>query len=253
MVRSMASELLQRPIPACHVAPATPTIQITKSCRVISATHLKLTKHPPGFRLRSTIKATTQRSGLVDGNKNIEVSSYYKSVGETKKALFEAIQGINRGIFGVPSAKKAEIECLVQLLESQNPTPDPTEDLKKVDGWWKLLYSTITILGTKRTKLGLRDFVALGDFLQIIDVGKGKAVNVIEFNVRGLKMLTGQLTVWASFNIASKSIIEIKYENSTVAPDQVRPPQLHTAPQMATNKSPRKWSNLWRRPDIYGC
>jgi hypothetical protein len=40
----------------------------------------------------------------------------------------------------------------------------------KVDGCWKLIYSTISILGKKRTKLGLRDFISLGDFLQIIDV-----------------------------------------------------------------------------------
>jgi hypothetical protein len=39
-----------------------------------------------------------------------------------------------------------------------------------VDGCWKLIYSTISILGKKRTKLGLRDFISLGDFLQIIDV-----------------------------------------------------------------------------------
>jgi hypothetical protein len=42
------------------------------------------------------------------------------------------IQGINRGIFGVPSAKKFEIEGLVKQLESQNPTPDPTLNLEKV-------------------------------------------------------------------------------------------------------------------------
>ena len=40
----------------------------------------------------------------------------------------------------------------------------------KVDGCWKLIYTTISILGKKRTKLGLRDFISLGDFLQIIDV-----------------------------------------------------------------------------------
>jgi hypothetical protein len=41
-------------------------------------------------------------------------------------------QGVNRGIFGIPSAKKSEIEGLVKLLESQNPTPDPTLNLDKV-------------------------------------------------------------------------------------------------------------------------
>lgn len=39
-----------------------------------------------------------------------------------------------------------------------------------MDGCWKLIYSTISILGKKRTKLGLRYFISLGDFLQIIDV-----------------------------------------------------------------------------------
>lgn len=42
----------------------------------------------------------------------------------------------------------------------------------KVGGCWKLLYSTITILGSKRTKLGLRDFITLGEFFQIIDIEK---------------------------------------------------------------------------------
>lgn len=42
----------------------------------------------------------------------------------------------------------------------------------KVAGCWKLLYSTIRILGSKRTKLGLRDFISLADFLQIIDVAE---------------------------------------------------------------------------------
>lgn len=39
-----------------------------------------------------------------------------------------------------------------------------------MSGKWKLVYSTITILGAKRTKLGLRDFINLGDFFQNIDV-----------------------------------------------------------------------------------
>lgn len=41
-------------------------------------------------------------------------------------------KGINRGIFGVTTQKKSEIENLVKLLESQNPTPDPTQNLEKV-------------------------------------------------------------------------------------------------------------------------
>jgi hypothetical protein len=41
-------------------------------------------------------------------------------------------EGINRGIFGIPSGKKLEIESLVKQLESKNPTPEPTLELDKV-------------------------------------------------------------------------------------------------------------------------
>ncbi|XLR47281.1 hypothetical protein S83_031941 [Arachis hypogaea] len=79
-------------------------------------------------------------------------------------AINNMFQGINRGIFGLPSSKKFEIESLVQQLESQNPTPEPTLELDKVAGCWRLVYSTITILGSKRTKIGLRDFISLDEF-----------------------------------------------------------------------------------------
>ncbi|KAM0939845.1 putative plastid-lipid-associated protein [Dioscorea sansibarensis] len=145
-----------------------------------------------------------------------------EAIDETKASLYRALQGTNRGIFGVQSAKKSEIEELVKLLESMNPTPHPTDKLQdKVDGWWKLIYSTVTILGSKRTKLGLRDFISLGDFYQIIDVTNGKAINVIKFNARGFKMLSGQLTVEASFQIASKTRVNIKLDKSSITPDQL--------------------------------
>lgn len=52
----------------------------------------------------------------------------------------------------------------------------------QVKGEWRLLYSTISILGSKRTKLGLRDFITLGDFLQIIDIDQ-----VCELSLQGME------------------------------------------------------------------
>ena len=40
-------------------------------------------------------------------------------------------KGVNRGIFGMTSAKRSEIHGLVELLESRNPTPDPTDKLQE--------------------------------------------------------------------------------------------------------------------------
>ncbi|CAN4081125.1 unnamed protein product [Withania somnifera] len=151
---------------------------------------------------------------------NVEVSQSTAS-SQIKIELYDALQGINRGIFGVSSDKKSEIEELVKQLESQNPTLEPTLSLDKVAGSWKLIYSTISILGSKRTKLGLRDFITLGDLYQNIDISEGKAVNVIKFNARGLSLLSGELRIEASFKIASKSRVDIFYHNSAITPDQL--------------------------------
>ncbi|KAL9459361.1 hypothetical protein AB3S75_002707 [Citrus x aurantiifolia] len=217
----MATKLVQSPIPAHKVLPpiSTRATKVIKSNRLIPATH-SWTKST-SFRSIYTAKVAEQSSGLIGDDRETRDSSDKRTLTQIKTELLQVVQGINRGIFGVPSAKKSEIEALVELLESQNPTPHPTANLDKVGGTWKLVYSTITILGSKRTKLGLRDFITLGDFFQSIDVAKGKAVNVIKFNVRGLNLLNGQLTIEASFKIASKSRVDIAYDNSTITPEQL--------------------------------
>ncbi|XP_057416933.1 fibrillin protein 5 homolog isoform X2 [Lotus japonicus] len=163
------------------------------------------------FRPITIMKVAEQSSGLVED----------ETLAQKKRELYMAVEGINRGIFGMPSAQKIEIENLVKQLESQNPTPDPTLELEKVAGCWRLIYSTISILGSKRTKLGLRDFISLGDFFQTIDEVQSKAVNVIKFSARGLSLLSGELSIEASFKIASTTRVDINYEKSTIIPDQL--------------------------------
>ncbi|CAK9133555.1 unnamed protein product [Ilex paraguariensis] len=225
----MATKLVKPPIPASQVGPPIPSItNMMRSHRDLSATHPRNKKstrfgdYLSCFTPICTIRAAEQTSGVVGSEKLEEDEpSDFRTPTQIKAELYQAVQGINRGIFGVPSAKKSEIERLVKLLESHNPTPDPTLYLEKMAGTWKLVYSTITILGPKRTKLGLRDFISLGDFLQTIDVAEGKAINVIKFSARGLNLFNGQLTIEASFKIASKSRVDISYSSSTITPDQL--------------------------------
>ncbi|KAF7840069.1 putative plastid-lipid-associated protein 7, chloroplastic isoform X1 [Senna tora] len=165
-----------------------------------------------GFRPTILTRVSEHSSGLLGGDQTLS---------HNKTQLYQALQGINRGIFGIPSAKKSEIETLVNQLESQNPTPNPTLNLDKMGGWWRLVYSTISILGSKRTKLGLRDFISLDEFFQIIDVDKSKAVNVIKFSAKGFSLLNGQLSIEASFRIASPTRVVINFEDSTITPDQL--------------------------------
>ncbi|KAB2078433.1 hypothetical protein ES319_A06G162300v1 [Gossypium barbadense] len=208
--------------PPLHAPPLLPSIsringKMKACCRAISTTYpMSITSR---FNPCFITKVAEPNAGLI-GDED-DVLQDPNTLSHLKTELLQQLKGINRGIFGVPSSKKSDVEAMVKLLESRNPTPDPILNLEKVGGCWKLLYSTITILGSKRTKLGLRDFITLGEFFQIIDIEKSKAVNVIKFNARGLKLLNGKLTIEASFKIASKSRVDVSYDNSTITPDQL--------------------------------
>ncbi|KAI7737175.1 hypothetical protein M8C21_009014 [Ambrosia artemisiifolia] len=210
----MATNLLHPNISPSHILPSTPTIPIKKLTK--PPNH----KHFTPSRSNFSIKVADQTSNILNDQINNPPTDYSTTT-HLKTKLNHTLQGLNRGIFGIPSEKKSEIEEMVMMLESLNPNPNPTGDLDKVGGCWKLIYSTITILGSKRTKLGLRDFISLGDFLQVIDVDKGKAVNEIMFNVRGLNLFSGKLIIKASFNVSSKTRVDIRYDTSTIVPDQL--------------------------------
>eukprot|EP00878_Enallax_costatus_P025694 GHUV01027513.1.p1 GENE.GHUV01027513.1~~GHUV01027513.1.p1 ORF type:complete len:236 (+),score=66.50 GHUV01027513.1:274-981(+) len=139
-----------------------------------------------------------------------------------KQQLRQSIEGINRGIFGVPAAKRQEVAAVVDSLEALNPLQQPTQHLDQVAGSWNLLYTTITITGVKKTKLGLREFIRLGDFQQQIDIDRKLALNVVQFNVAGLGALSGCFTVKASYEPVSDSRVDIKFIESTLVPDQLQ-------------------------------
>ncbi|KAL3323999.1 hypothetical protein AABB24_038262, partial [Solanum stoloniferum] len=217
--KEMATKALILPqIRVSHLSPPLPNTIEMMIRNNISATNF--INFPRNFNKISRFEQ--QRTIFVASEQqqsNVEVS--HSTSSQIKIQLYDALQGINRGIFGVSSDKKFDIEELVKQLESQNPTFEPTLSLDKVAGNWRLIYSTISILGSKRTKLGLRDFITLGDLYQNIDISQGKAVNVIKFNARGLSLLSGELRIEASFKIASKSRVDIFYNNSGITPDQL--------------------------------
>ncbi|KAH1251179.1 putative plastid-lipid-associated protein 7, chloroplastic [Glycine max] len=222
----MVTKLVQPPMTDSHVSPLI--------CRTMNAMKLqnfvpsrnhsrintsRFGERPLWFRPITIIKVAEHNPG--SGLAELE------TLAQKKRELCQAVEGINRGIFGIPATKKSEIERLVKQIESLNPTPCPTLELEKVAGCWRLVYSTISILGSKRTKLGLRDFISLDDFFQTIDISKSKAVNVIKFSAMGLSLLSGQLNIEASFRIASSTVktpllrVDINFENSTITPDRL--------------------------------
>ncbi|XP_051140492.1 fibrillin-5, chloroplastic [Andrographis paniculata] len=221
-------QLIQPPIPipiSCHVSPPKPTsVRLTKFHPISSfssSSSSSSSSLSSSFSIKAAETDSVESESADVADDDVIFPTDYASLSQIKEDLFAKLQGTNRGIFGTPSAKKAEIEKLVELLEGLNPTPHPTLCLEKVGGAWRLVYSTITILGPKRTKLGLRDFISLGDFIQAINVAEGKAVNIIKFSSKGLNLLNGQLIIEATFKVASKTRVDISYSKSEITPSQL--------------------------------
>ncbi|CAN6567633.1 unnamed protein product [Malus baccata var. baccata] len=133
----MATVLVHQLIPASHaitfppVASLRPT-NMSAAARVLISTAHQSTRFGglwwPTYTVRSVAEESSSSSSSLDVGDDEVI----------KTELFEAIKGINRGIFGVPSAKKSQIEAFVNQLESRNLTPDPVLNLQKVQrgqGW----------------------------------------------------------------------------------------------------------------------
>ena len=144
---------------------------------------------------------------------------------EAEAALRAALPA-DRGIFGMSSGARAEVDGRVRALEALSPTgPEPlaggAEVLReRVEGTWRVLYTTVSIQGKRRTQLGLRVFVELGEFLQVIDAGAGAVRNVITFDALG--KIRGALTVNASFTVASGSRVDVQFTGSEIEPQGLR-------------------------------
>eukprot|EP00270_Netrium_digitus_P015175 TRINITY_DN5282_c0_g1_i2.p1 TRINITY_DN5282_c0_g1~~TRINITY_DN5282_c0_g1_i2.p1 ORF type:complete len:300 (+),score=52.18 TRINITY_DN5282_c0_g1_i2:31-930(+) len=164
-----------------------------------------------------------KRSALCAAVEGLEISKEEEVEG-IKKALYSALEGTNRGIFGLPSNVKWRILGLLEQLEDLNPLPNPISEqhLPRAAGQWRLLFSTINILGPKRTKLGLREFVELGDFVQTVNASESQALNRISFRLKGLRVVEGFLTIQASFSVASPTRVDIKFIKSEIVPEQLR-------------------------------
>eukprot|EP00775_Hariotina_reticulata_P004380 gene4379-4632_t len=139
------------------------------------------------------IGAIAHVSGAQNASSSISETA---ALSDLKQQFRQSAQNTDRGIFGVQAAKRQEIAAIVEQLEALNPLQQPTQHLDK---------------GVKKTKLGLREFVRLGAFL-----------NVIQFSVAGLGMLSGSLTVKASYEVVSDQRVAIKFMESTLVPEQLQ-------------------------------
>ncbi|NER85333.1 MAG: fibrillin [Leptolyngbya sp. SIO1D8] len=122
-----------------------------------------------------------------------------------KTELLEAIASTNRGIL-TSQADQQAIQALVTRLEDCTPTPDPLQAKNRLEGAWRLLYTT------SRELLGIDNIplYRLGQIYQCIYLAERRIYNIAE--VFGLPWLEGLVSVSARFEAVSEKRVDVRFE-----------------------------------------
>lgn len=127
-----------------------------------------------------------------------------------KSALINAIASTNRGLIATETQKQS-ILAAIASLEDLNPTPRPLEARDRLNGDWRLLYTTSRGL----LNLDRFPFLQLGQIYQCIRVNNNSVYNIAEIN--GLPYLEGLVSVSAKFEPLSIRRVQVKFERSIIA------------------------------------
>lgn len=126
-----------------------------------------------------------------------------------KSELLEAIAGKNRGLLAAENDKLMILAAAAQL-EDRNPTPRPLEAPEKLEGNWRLLYTTSQgLLGLDRVPI-----FKLGQIYQYIRVQETRIYNIAE--IYGLPFLEGIVSVGARFTPLSERRVQVTFERSII-------------------------------------
>ncbi len=124
-----------------------------------------------------------------------------------KLALLEAIAGKDRGLLATETEKQA-IMIAIAHLEDRNPTPRPLDAPSRLDGDWRLLYTTSReLLGLGRIPLA-----RLGQIYQCIRTADATLYNIAELS--GLPLLDSIFSVVARFSPVSEQRVSVKFERA---------------------------------------
>lgn len=141
-----------------------------------------------------------------------------------RQALLDAVAAVgpDRGIFGLDSDTRASIDALAAAVEVASPVAAPIARLDDLlNGRWRLLYTTLTILGRRRSRLSLSTaskpgFVSLGELYQNVEAATGVAESVVQFRVMG--RVEGAFAITASFTPQSDRRVGVAATGSSLTP-----------------------------------
>jgi len=146
------------------------------------------------------------------------------NVSSLKIKLLSAISGLNRGL-AATQEDLDRADAAARKLEGAAPTPvDLAKDLDKLQGRWRLLYSSAfslrTIGGSRRgPPTGRLLPITLGQVFQRIDVVSQDFDNIVELELGApwpLPPVEATVTLAHKFEITGISSIKISFDKTTV-------------------------------------
>lgn len=126
-----------------------------------------------------------------------------------KERLLDILAPVNRGLKATELDRKS-ILAAIATLEDLNPTPRPLEALDKLEGDWRLLYTTSKEL----LNLERLPFFHLGSIYQCIRSKTNSVYNIAE--ISGLPYLDGIIVSCAQFAPIPQKRVEIKFQRSVI-------------------------------------
>lgn len=122
----------------------------------------------------------------------------------------------DRGIFGLQDPERDTVESLMQEVES-NPVPQVGVLTDDLSGIWRVVYTTVEVLGRRRVRLGIgargrAGLVTMGTMWQLVDWKSRSSRNVVEFDIA--KTIHGAFQVTADFEVADLDAIDVGYGTS---------------------------------------
>jgi hypothetical protein len=134
------------------------------------------------------------------------------SVEDLKAVLRDTLWGTERGL-DASSDTRAEVNELLSRLEGRNPTPLPNEALDKLNGTWRLAYTSNSEL-VALLALGRLPLLGVGDITQVVDGGARTVENRVALTAPFSRT---QVAATASFEVRSAKLLSVEFREGRVA------------------------------------
>lgn len=164
------------------------------------------------------------------------------------RATIAEVAGETRGLFGLEDEVRTRMDVAIRETESRCPIGVPTmNDATAAAGRWRLLYTTLEILGRRRVRLAIGTpskpgAVTLGEFEQIVSPTTRRACSVVHFTVLG--GTKGTFAIDAEYEVVGDARVAVRSIERKLEPEALEKLLGNNVDLLTTIFSPDGWLDI---------